>query len=507
LIPADKTGPAETVMPKTGDGPDSRSVSPSATIPREDASGKVQREAGSFRDPGGTVFSRDGRIFRAIHPRSMKDWNEFSASPLCQELQRERLLVRTWPVERREAQPPAGVAEGGAVIEHERIPFVSYPYEWSFGMLRDAALLHLDILEKCLSRDFIVKDASAYNVQFVGCRPVFIDALSFVRLRPGEPWAGYNQFCKMFLYPLMLRAYKRVPFQSWLRGELEGLDPAVFSRLFGVRDFLRPGVFTHVFLQAWMQKRMEASQTNVRGKIQSAGFSKAAIAHNLAGLRRLVMKLQARDDESHWVEYTRGHSYSPEALEKKEEFVRRALERQRPRLLWDLGSNTGHFSRIAGQYATQVVAFDADVDSVNRFYASLKEERKENILPLVANLANLSPDQGWGGRERRSLPGRGKPDFVLCLALIHHLAISCNIPVESLVGWLAELGSSLIIEFVEREDPMVKKLLLNKDDTYDEYNRPAFEACLKRHFQVQDSFALPGGSRVLYFATPVPAGS
>jgi ribosomal protein L11 methylase PrmA len=492
-------------MPKTGDDSELRSVSPSATMPREEAGDNVQAEASSFRDPGGTVFSRDGRIFRAIHPRSMKDWNEFSASPLFQELQRERLLVRTWPVERREAQPPAGVAEGGAVIEHERIPFVSYPYEWCFGMLRDAALLHLDILDRCLSQDFILKDSSAFNIQFLGSKPIFIDALSFVRLAPGEPWVGYNQFCKMFVYPLMLRAYKRVPFQSWLRSELEGLDPVTFRRLFGARDLLRAGVFTHVYLQAVMQKRLEASQTNVRGQIKRAGLSKAAITHNLAGLRRLLLKLQARDDGSPWLGYAGSHSYDSQALQQKEDFVRRAVERQRPRLLWDLGSNTGHFSRIAGQYAGQVLAFDADVGSLNRFYAALKEEQSQNILPLVLNLANPSPDQGWGGRERRALIARGKPDFVLCLALIHHLAISCNIPVESFVAWLAELGSSLVIEFVTRQDPMVQKLLLNKDDTYDDYHRPDFEAFLKQRFQVEDSLELDGGRRVLYFATPVRA--
>jgi hypothetical protein len=492
-------------MPSAGDNPDFSSLSPSVTTPGEDGSGKVQLEAGSFRDPGGAVFSLNGRIFRAIYPRSMKDWKEFSASPLFQELQGERLLVRTWPVEREVARPPAGVANGVVVIEHERIPFVSYPYEWCFGMLWDAALLHLDILEKGLSQDFILKDSSAFNVQFVGCRPIFIDALSFVRLAPGEPWVGYNQFCKMFLYPLMLQSFKGVPFQSWMRGELEGLDPVVFSRLFGVRDFLRPGVFAHVFLQAWMQKRLEPSQTNVRGKIKSAGLSKAAIAHNLAGLRRLLLRLRARDDDSPWVDYNRDHSYTPKAFRQKEEFVRRAVERQRPRLVWDLGSNTGHFSRIAGQQAAQVVAFDADAHSVNRFYVALKEERNENILPLVANLANLSPDQGWAGRERRCLLARGKPDLALCLALIHHLAISCNIPVESLVGWLAELGCSLVIEFVGKEDAMVQKLLLNKDDTYEDYHRPAFETILKKHFQVLDSLELDGESRVLYFATPVSA--
>lgn len=472
---------------------------------QEDSRETVGREASSFRDPGGTIFIRNRRILRAIHPRLVKDWIDLSSSPFFQDLQRERLLVPTWPAKPEVAELPFSVDAGAVVVEHERIPFISYPYEWSFGMLRDAALLHIDILERCLRHDLILKDSSAYNVQFVGCKPIFIDVLSFVRLEPGDAWVGYNQFCKMFLYPLMLQAYKRVPFQSWMRGELEGLDAVMVSRLFGARDLLRPGVFTHVQLQAWMQKRWAASRSSVRGKIRKAGLSKAAIAHNLAGLGRLLHKLKADEDDSPWLAYTEAHSYSPQALQQKEDFVLRAFKGRRPRLVWDLGCNIGHFSRLAGRHAEQVVALDADASSVDRLYNRLKQQRSDNILPLVANLANPSPDQGWGGRERRSLVARGKPDLTLCLALIHHLAISCNIPVESFVGWLAGLGSSLVIEFVGKEDPLVQKLLSNKDDTYDDYNRHAFEECIKNHFQVQDSLELDGGSRILYFATPVSA--
>ena len=472
-------------------------------MPQEEGSDRVEREASSFRDPGGSIFTRDGRIFRAIHPRLLKDWNDFSSSPFFQDLQRERLLVRTRLASQELDPAPRGVTPGGVVVEHERIPFISYPYEWSFTMLRDAALLQIDLVERCLLHDLILKDSSAYNIQFIGCKPIFIDVLSFVRLAPGDAWVGYHQFCKMFLYPLMLQAYKRVPFQSWVRGELEGLDPVIVSRLFSLRDLLRPGVFTHVHLQAWMQKRLAASHVSVRGKIKKAGLSKAAIMHNLLGLRRLVRKLKPQEDDSPWLGYTQAHSYSPQALHQKEDFVLRALQSRRPRLVWDLGCNIGYFSRLAAQHADQVVAIDADASSVDHLYNSLKEEKSENILPLVANLANLSPDQGWGGRERRSLLDRGKPDLTLCLALIHHLAISCNIPAESFVGWLAGLGCSLVIEFVDKGDPWVQELLLNKEDTYDEYNRHAFEECMKKHFQVEDRLELPGGTRFLYFATPV----
>jgi ribosomal protein L11 methylase PrmA len=459
-------------------------------------------ETGSYRDPGGFIFTLDARIFRAIHPRYHSDWEFFSSLPLFEELQRQGRLIPTRPAEPDPRFPPRVAEMNALVVEHDRVPFVSYPYEWSFTMLKQAALLHLDLIDQCLPHDLILKDASAFNVQFVGSRPVFIDVLSFERLRPGMPWAGYNQFCKMFLYPLMLVAYKGVPFQSWLRSELEGLDPKTFARLISARDLLRPGVFTHVWLHAWLQKRMEASRTGVRSQIQGAGLSKQAITNNVRGLRRLLMRLRPAGGASTWSDYAETHSYSPDARAQKEAFVRHAASRARPRLVWDLGANVGQFSRIAAEEAGFVVAMDADPASVDRLYRDLHPGGEEKILPLVMNLANLSPDQGWEGAERRSLPARGTPDLTLCLALIHHMVIGANVPVESLLAWLAGLRSAVVIEFVSKEDSQTQKLLLNKDDTYDDYNRPFFETCLKRFFAVQETRELPGGSRTLYYATP-----
>jgi len=462
----------------------------------------VEWEASSFRDPGGAVFMRGGRIFRAIHHRSVKDWNYLTATVVFQELQREGLLIPTRPAG-IDSQLPPGVLDGCAVVvEHEAVPFVSYPYEWSFEMLRDAALLHLDILERCLPQELILKDSSTYNIQFVGCKPIFIDVLSFTRLDSGEPWVGYNQFCRMFLYPLMLQSYKRVSFQSWLRSELDGLDPIVFSRLMSGRDLLRPGVFTHVYLQAWMQKRLAGARYSVRSEIKKAGLSKDAIANNVRGLRRLLHKLIQKKVDSTWVDYVQMHTYTPIALQQKEGFVRQAVASQRHRLVWDLGCNIGHFSRMVSEHADYVVAIDADPVSIDRLYCSLRKEDRRNILPLTVNLANLSPNQGWDGHERQALQARGKPDLTLCLALIHHMVISSNIPVKSFIGWLAGLGSSLIIEFVSKEDPLVQQVLLNKDDTYDDYNRPFFEDCLAKFFRVENSLALSGGTRFLYYATP-----
>jgi len=460
--------------------------------------------SGSFRDPGGFVIERDSRIFRVITRHSLDDWNAFSGSELRRELARDRLLISTRPAE--PASLPEGLEPGAQLVEHDRVPFVSYPYEWSFAMLKDAALLTLELLERALARDFVLKDATPYNVQFVGSRPVFIDVLSFARYREGEPWAGYNQFCKMFLYPLMLQAYKRIPFQSWLRSELEGLEPLTFSRLLSLRDRLRPGVLAHVQMHAWLQERLAADPTSVRGQIRQAGLPKQAIVKNVRGLRRLVERLQAAEEKTVWAEYEHSCSYSDAARQQKEEFVREVVVAQRPQLVWDLGANIGRFSRIAAERAGYVVAMDADAASIDLLYRQLRKEGGEKTLPLVMNLANPSPDQGWQARERRSPLARGRPDLILALALIHHARISANIPVESFLAWLARMESALVIEFVAKEDARVRQLLLNKDDSYDDYTRAGFEACLARHFRLERSQALDGGTRFLYFAGALSAG-
>ncbi|MCH7688681.1 MAG: methyltransferase, partial [Planctomycetes bacterium] len=320
------------------------SAASTATGSMEPNEASADWDTGSFRDPGGFIFQVDGRVFRAITHHSLEDWKCFSASPLFQELQQERLLIPTHSVDLDSHFPRHIVDASAAVVEHERIPFVSYPYEWPFQMLKDAALLHLEILERCLPHDLILKDSSAFNVQFIGSKPIFIDILSFARLERGEPWIGYNQFCKMFLYPLMLQAYKQVPFQNWLRSELEGLDPVTFSHLMSMRDLLRPGVFTHVSLQAWMQKRMAAARYSVRSKIKSASLPKSAIANNIRGLRRLIHRLEVKDHDSAWVDYTQTHSYSDASMRQKEDFVRQVIAKHRHRLVWDLGCNVGHFS-------------------------------------------------------------------------------------------------------------------------------------------------------------------
>ncbi len=463
-----------------------------------------RRDAGSFRDPDGFVFHYANQVYRAVFPSAVDRWRKFANSELAEELQTAGLLVPTREVTAQRLEGPQEFPPGTVLLQHDRIPFLNYPYEWTFSMLRQAALLQLDILERSLRRGWILKDATAYNVQFRGFRPVFLDVLSFAPLAPGDPWAGYNQFCRMMLYPLMLEAYKQVPFQPWLRSELEGIDPVVFSRMFRGLERLRPGVLTHVSAQAYLQRKYSHADHSVRDEVTSAGVTPAMIARNVKGLKKLVSRLRPAQEMTTWSDYSRSH-YQPGALALKETFVRDAAAGRRLNLVWDLGCNDGRFSRLVADNASTVVAMDADPGSIDLLYRELTQEKRNNILPLLMNLVNPSPAQGWASSERPSMAQRGRPDLTLALALVHHLAITANVPLTALLDWFAQLTQELVIEFIAKDDPMVRRLLLNKDDTYSDYSRESFERYLLERFTLKRQAALPGGTRFLYHAVSRPS--
>lgn len=463
------------------------------TIGNAPAAG-AEAEPGSFRDRNGSIFYREGRVYRTMSPRAFANWQRLEALPFFQRHQELGTIVRT-----RTAEEP--VEGAGGVVEHERIPFISYPYEWTFGMLREAALLHLALMRDALADGFILKDASPYNVQWEGMHPVFIDVPSFEPLGPGEPWVGYRQFCELMLYPLMLQAYKGIDYRPWLRGRIDGIPADEMSRLMSKRDLLRKGVLLHVVAQAALQRRYAGSGRNVRKGLAEAGFGKELIERNVAKLEALVRGLEPARTRTEWSEYDRTHSYDEVEHAAKVEFVRQAASSRRWRLAWDIGCNTGTFSRIAASHADHVVAMDADWMAIEHLYRREREgEASRRILPLVVNLADASPAQGWRGAERKDLAARGRPDLTLCLALVHHVVITANIPLASFLDWLAELRTSLVIEFVSREDEMVQALLANREDQYPEYYPDSFRALLAERFDIEREQPLKGGKRLIFFA-------
>jgi ribosomal protein L11 methylase PrmA len=466
-------------------------------------------EPGSFRDPDSRVLIGPDAVYRVLSERGLADWEALASSTLFESQTAAGALVGTEklpPGEGPEGDGASALVTGAAaILRHDRIPFVSYPYEWTFGMLKDAAALELDLLLASLDEGLILKDASPYNVQFRGSRPVFVDVGSFERLREGEPWAGYRQFCMMFLFPLLLQAHKDIPFQPWMRGSIDGITPTEAAAvLSSQRDRFRKGVFAHVRLHARLERRYEARKGGeVKQELKKARFSTNLIKGNALRLRKLIDKLHWKAGETAWTDYRGTCTYTDADAEAKQAFVRQAVEATGPGLVWDMGANDGAYSRIAAERADYVLAFDLDHATVDALYRSLKEEGNEKILPLVSNLADPSPGLGWRGRERRPLEERGTPDLVLGLALIHHVCITANVPVSEFVDYLRSLDSNLVIEFVKREDPMAERLMSGKaEGTHPDYELSNFERLLEGRFSVERREELPSGTRVLYQARP-----
>jgi SAM-dependent methyltransferase len=455
-------------------------------------------EPGSFRDPESRVFYAGDAVYRALSPDGLGDFEALEATDLLS----DRRVIGT---ERATDTPPLHgllVHEPAGVLRHERVPFVSYPYEWTFSMLKDAALVQLDLLLAALEHDLVLKDSTPYNVQFKGARPVFVDVGSFERMREGEPWVGYRQFCMLYLYPLVLQALKKVPFQPWLRGSLEGITPAQMRGLLSFRDRFRRGLFSNVFLHAKLEERYADRPDQVKREVQRL-FKKELFVANVRKMRRLVERIEWNPPAGVWTAYGERNSYTDADARRKDDFVGEVTRSREWELVWDIGCNNGRYSRIAAQGAKTVVAFDADQGPVELLYRDLREEGDERILPLAVNLADPSPALGWRGAERKAMPARGTPDLVLALALVHHVAISANVPVKEFVDWLASLRSALVIEFPTREDPMVQKLLAPKrEGLHPDYEIGFFERCLNDAFEVERSERLESGTRVLYSARP-----
>ena len=468
----------------------------------------VNAESGSFRDPESRIFYADGAVYRALSPDGLADFEALSATKLFDAAVADGRLVGTERVQDTGSLPDLLVHERAGVLRHERIPFVSYPYEWPFSMLKDAALLQLDLLEKSINEGLILKDASSYNVQFRGAQPTFVDVGSFERWREGEGWVGYRQFCMLFLYPLMLQAHKDVPFQGLLRGQIDGISPQQMRNLSSFRDRFRKGYPSNVFIHARLEAKYADRASEVKGEMKRANIKKEILLAQVNKMRKVVGGLEWNPPQGVWVAYGERNSYTDSDAERKDEFVREVSTSQRWPLTWDIGANNGRYSRIAAEGSDYVLALDADQGPMELLYRGLRDEGAQNILTLTMNLADQSPNLGWRGAERKDLAGRGKPDLVLALALIHHTTVTANVPIAEFVDWLASLGTSLVIEFPTREDPMVKKLLSGKrEGLHPDYERENFESVLAGAFDVERRERLASGTRLLYFARPKGSGS
>ncbi len=459
-------------------------------------------EPGSFRDPDSAVFTAGGKVLRGLSGRAADDYARLSGTSFFPRLVGSGQIVRT-ALHEGDAPPSPRGAPWTQVLEHERVPVVSYPYEWPFAMMREAASLQLDVLVAALDEGISLKDGSAYNVQFFGSRPTFIDIGSF---EPASgPWPGYRQFCQTMLFPLMVQAHLGVPFQPLLRGSIDGLTPSQVAGMFsGLRRF-RKGVVRNVTLHSVLERRVTTASEQVKADLKDSGFSADLAKATAKNLAKLVSGLEVARRGSTWSDYRNTCSYSDADAAAKQAFVRSSIAGGDAGLVLDLGANDGVYSLLAAEQADYVVAVDGDEIVIDRLYRRLRADRKENVLPLVMNLVDPSGGIGWRNRERAAFAERVRPDVTLALALVHHLAIAANVPLPEVVSWLRSFGGRLVVELVHVDDVQVQRLLANKPaGLFDDYRREAFEALLAEQFLVHEQQILPGGTRTLYLAEPKP---
>lgn len=463
----------------------------------------AERDPASFRDPSGHVFHWQERVFRTVYPRAVEDLDFVIRSGLLEKLE-QRGWITPWTKADdalclRLRRDGAVTGDWALLIEHPRLPFVSYPYEWTFPQLRSAALRHLEIQQLAFAHGVALSDSSAFNMQWLGSRPVHIDLLSLRRYRPGEIWAGYDQFCRQFLFPLLVEAHVGVPFQPLYRGDIDGIGAAAVAKLIPWRaKYLSLRGYLHVALRARLHARIKAHVPG-QGRDRKSSLGERQYLGLLEDLRQWITGLKRkRRSATYWSEYAARNSYSAPAEQEKLAFVCDFAAGQRPAMVWDLGGNTGAYSQAALRSgAGSAVVFDSDLDALELAFERATAGDLP-LVPIVMDLASPSPACGWRQRERKGLRERASADAVLALALLHHLAIGRNIPLEDAVDWIVGLAPAGVIEFVPKSDPMVVRMLAHREDIFPAYTQEAFRQVLGARAEITRE-ACVGGRLLVAF--------
>ena len=448
------------------------------------------KEFSSFRDPSGFVFYEEGTVFRQVNHCYGKQYDHLMQSGLYETLVSRRLLIAH---ETANVEPKT--PDAYCVIRPERIPLITYPYEWSFGQLQDAALATLNIHKCALEFGMILKDASAYNIQFDRGTSKLIDTLSFDFYEAGTAWVAYGQFCRHFLAPLLLMKYVDLRLLQLLRNNIDGIPLDLADQLLkGKGGFAG---LQHIHWHAQSIGR-HTGDGKAPAQIRPVAISKFNHVALIDSLIRTIEQLSIKNVKTEWMDYYSDTNYSPAAQKSKETIVAAAIRDQRVHTIWDFGANDGRFSRIALESGAELVAaFDSDPLAVERNYQQAKADGQA-IVPLLYDFTNPSPGIGFANRERLPIHQRMKPDCIVALAIIHHLAISNNLPLETIAEWMASLTDTLIIEFVPKEDSQVQVLLATRCDIFSNYNPVAFETAFGAHFSMVHKEPIQDSLRTIY---------
>lgn len=449
---------------------------------------KLLQNRASFRDPSGFVYSRGKQIYRQINLIYKEDYETLIKSGLYSRLVKEKLLCPHEEIKKNSSLPKGAYK----IIKPTIIPFISYPYEWCFNQMLAAALLTLKIQALALEHQMILKDATSYNVQFIGTRPIFIDELSFEKYQINQPWIAYRQFCQHFLAPLALMAMVDLRLGSLLVNYLDGIPLDLTSKLLPKKSLANFGLLTHLHLQA-------KSQSVFAGRESSSlkyRLGKKALANLVKNLSSTIRKLKPRQAKTTWSEYYSKTNYSPQAFAHKQSLVRKYLAEIHPKTVLDLGANTGLFSQIAAKQKAYVLSVDNDPLAVEKNFQAFTPS--EMILPLVVDFTNPSPSIGWKNLERTSFLRRTRVEAVLALALVHHLAIGHNLPLGQIASLFKDLGPHLIIEFIPKSDSQVKRLLSQREDIFPDYHQKGFKQAFGKYYHLKHAQPIKDSQRVIY---------
>jgi len=451
--------------------------------------------SGSFRDPSGFMFKHEGKLYRQVNQKYQEEYDLLMNSGLYDQLNKSRTLVAHKEIELALAPRPEIAYK---VIQPENIDFISYPYEWCFNQLKDAAILTLAIARRALEFGMSLKDASAYNIQFHQGRPIFIDTLSFEKYEEGLPWIAYKQFCQHFLAPLALMAKTDIRLGQLLKNHIDGIPLDLASKLLPASTKLSFGLSTHIHLHARSQKKYADKNVSQQEVVSKGKLTKATMLALFDSLLSTVRSLNVKTIETEWADYYQDNNYTESSFEAKRDLVRSFVSQVSPKTVWDLGANTGEFSRVASDMQIPTEAFDIDPGAVQQNYDQVKQNKEKFMLPLVMDLTNPSPALGWHNAERSSMQARGPVDLVMALALIHHLAIANNVPLVKVASYFKGLGEYLIIEFVPKEDSQVKRLLSSRLDIFPDYTLAGFRQGFEHHFTILEEKQVEGSKRTLF---------
>lgn len=454
---------------------------------------KTSRINSSFRDPSGYVFSFEGNIYRKINCRYKENYEKLMQTGLYNRLVKEDLLISHEEISLNNIAPDDNCFK---IIKPLKIDFISYPYEWAFSQLKDAALTTLKIQKIALAYDMTLKDCSAYNIQFHRGKPLFIDTLSFEDYTEGRPWVAYKQFCQHFLSPLSLMALQDISFGKLLRLYIDGIPVHIASKLLPLRSLLSISLLIHIHMHARTQKKYEDNE-DYNFQSNGHGISKKGLLTLVSSLESVIGNLKLKKIKTEWGDYYNGTNYNDISFDHKKEIVKKYLSKINPSMVWDLGANTGVFSKIALDMNIPTIAFDIDPVAVEKGYKTNRNKEVDNLF-LLMDLTNPSPSIGWNCNERMSFIERGPVDTLMALALIHHLVISNNVPFDMVAKFFSEICTHLIVEFIPKDDSMVAKLLKTREDIFENFTEEQFESDFCQFFKLLEKSKIKDSKRILY---------